>query len=108
MNILALTSIDLSKASDSVSHDVLLTELHWYGIDHRRFQSYLVSRNQVVTGGSRHLPLTHGVIKAPLLDPFSSVYSLTIFLRTCPVDTWCRMLTTLSSWAQRIPMTPLF
>ena len=68
-HVVALTSIDLSKAFDSVSHDVLLTKLQWYGIDPRWFHSYLVDRRQVVKGGSLHLPLSHGVPQGSLVGP---------------------------------------
>jgi len=50
--ISSVTTIDLSKAFDSVDHDVLLTKLSWYGVlDVEWFWSYLDSRAQIVRGG---------------------------------------------------------
>ena len=68
-HVVAVTSIDLSKAFDSVDHDVLLTKLRWHGIDHRWFQSYLDGRRQVVRGGSLSLTLSHGVPQGSLVGP---------------------------------------
>jgi len=42
---------DLSKAFDVISHDILLSKLHWYGthgIAHDRFKNYLTDRVQYV------------------------------------------------------------
>ena len=45
----SVTATDLSKAFDSVDHDVLLTKLPWYGItDVSWFSSYLSNRHQIV------------------------------------------------------------
>ena len=68
-HIVAVTSIDLSKAFDSVDHDVLLSKLQWYGIDPQWFRSYLGGRRQVVRGGSLSLPLSHGVPQGSLVGP---------------------------------------
>ena len=68
-DIVAVTSIDLSRAFDSVDHDVLLTKLCWYGIDPKWFRSYLSGRQQVVRGGSLSLPLSHGVPQGSLVGP---------------------------------------
>lgn len=57
--ISSVTTIDLSKAFDSVDHDVLLTKLSWYGVlDVEWFRSYLDSRAQIVRGGQVTLPMT--------------------------------------------------
>ena len=45
--VVAVTSIDLSKAFDSVDHGVLLIKLRWHGVDPGWFQSYLDGRRQV-------------------------------------------------------------
>ena len=60
-HVASVTSVDLSRAFDSVNHDILLTKLTWYGIDERWFRSYLDSRRQAVRGGSLIIPLSHGV-----------------------------------------------
>ena len=68
-HVAAITSIDLSRAFDSVDHGVLLTKLQWYGIDARWFGSYLGGRRQVVRGGSLSLQLSHGVPQGSLVGP---------------------------------------
>ena len=68
-HVVAVTSIDLSRAFDSVDHGALLTKLEWYGIDARWFESYLGDRRQVVRGGSLALPLSHGVPQGSLVGP---------------------------------------
>ena len=68
-DVAAVTSIDLSRAFDSVDHGVLLCKLNWYGIDPRWFESYLSGRRQVVRGGSLSLPLSHGVPQGSLVGP---------------------------------------
>ena len=67
--VVAVSSVDLSRAFDSVDHDVLLTKLCWYGIDPDWFRSYLAGRRQVVRGGSLSLPLSHGVPQGSLVGP---------------------------------------
>ena len=44
------TSIDLSKAFDSIDHQLLLNKLGWYGISSPWFSSYLSSRSQLIRG----------------------------------------------------------
>ena len=69
-HIASLTTLDLSKAFDSVDHGVLLDKLEWYGVQSAWFASYLSGRTQVVTGGSSNpLPLTHGVAQGSILGP---------------------------------------
>ena len=66
----SVTTVDLSKAFDSVDHDVLLTKLSWYGItDIDWFCSYLSGRAQIVRGGRHCLPMTCGVPQGSILDP---------------------------------------
>ena len=68
-HVVAVTSIDLSRAFDSVDHGVLLTKLKWYGVDPEWFGSYLSDRRQVVRGGTLSLPLSHGVPQGSLVGP---------------------------------------
>ena len=68
-HIVAVTSIDLSRAFDSIDHDVLLSKMNWYGIDPQWFASYLGGRRQVVRGGSLSLPMSHGVPQGSLVGP---------------------------------------
>ena len=68
-HIVSVTSIDLSKAFDSVDHGVLLMKLQWHGVDPGWFQSYLDGRRQVVRGGSLSLSLSHGVPQGSLVGP---------------------------------------
>ena len=66
----SVTTVDLSKAFDSVDHGVLLTKLSWYGItDIDWFCSYLSGRAQIVRGGRHCLPMTCGVPQGSILGP---------------------------------------
>ena len=68
--ISSVTAVDLSKAFDSIDHDVLLTKLSWYGIaDVDWFRSYLSDRKQIVRGGKLTLPMTCGVPQGSILGP---------------------------------------
>ena len=68
-HVVAATSIDLSRAFDSVDHGVLLTKLKWYGVEPEWFESYLGDRRQVVRGGSLSLLTSHGVPQGSLVGP---------------------------------------
>ena len=69
-HVASLTTLDLSKAFDSVDHGVLLDKLEWYGVCSEWFKSYLIDRKQTVTGGSSDpLPMTHGVAQGSILGP---------------------------------------
>ena len=69
-DVTSLTSIDLSKAFDSVDHSMLLNKLEWYGISSRWFSSYLSGRSQLVReSSSMPLPLTHGVPQGSIVGP---------------------------------------
>ena len=67
--------LDMSKAFDSVWHDLLLLKLRQLGMSnsaHAWYESYLSSRSQVVKLGSvlsDPLPLTVGVAQGPILGP---------------------------------------
>ena len=68
--VASMTTIDLSKAFDSVDHDVLLNKLEWYGVRSDWFRSYLHGRKQTVPGGADLiLPLTHGVAQGSIVGP---------------------------------------
>ena len=69
-HLASVTTIDLSKAFDSVDHGVLISKLGWCGVRSTEwFRSYLCDRKQTVTGGSSILPLTHGVAQGSILGP---------------------------------------
>ena len=68
--VMSLTSIDLSKAFDSIDHQLLLNKLGWYGISSPWFSSYLSGRSQLVRGGTTAaLPLSHGVPQGSVVGP---------------------------------------
>ena len=67
--ISSITAVDLSKAFDSVDHDVLLNKLGWYGIDLTWFHSYLDGRKQLVRGGEVVLPVRFGVPQGSIAGP---------------------------------------
>ena len=73
-NILGLF-IDLSKAFDTVDHNILLSKLFKYGIrgiTHKWIASYLSCRDQFVSfsdSDSARLPLTCGVPQGSILGP---------------------------------------
>ena len=68
-HVASLTSLDLSKAFDSVDHGVLLDKLEWCGVQSTWFHSYLENRKQTVSGGSSLLPLSHGVAQGSIVGP---------------------------------------
>ena len=69
-DVTSLTSIDLSRAFDSVDHSILLNKLEQYGISSSWFRSYLSCRSQLVRGGSSAaLPLSHGVPQGSIVGP---------------------------------------
>ena len=66
----SVTTIDLSKAFDSVDHDLLITKLSWYGVnDVDWFRSYLSGRRQIVRGGRLTCPVTCGVPQGSIIGP---------------------------------------
>ena len=68
--IACLTTIDTSKAFDSVQHGRLLEKMGWYGVDTHWFSNWLRDRHQRVRGGSLETaPITHGVVQGSILGP---------------------------------------
>ena len=67
--------MDLSKAFDTLDHDILLYKLNTYGIRgiaHSWFKSYLSDRNQFVVFKSHYsqkLPIACGVPQGSILGP---------------------------------------
>ncbi len=67
-----LTLCDLSKAFDSVSHDILLKKMYAMGVDVFWFKDYLTQRTQSVRVGekvSTKLHVSYGVPQGSVLGP---------------------------------------
>ena len=78
--ISSVTTLDLSKAFDSVDHGALLMKFPWYGItDVDWFRSYLSGRHQLVRGGQLTLPVTCGVPQGSIIGPILLFCLQTIF-----------------------------
>ena len=64
--------IDLSKAFDTVDHDILMKKLEYYGVRNENlkwFKSYLTNRKQFVTNGKNLKIISYGVPQGSILGP---------------------------------------
>ena len=67
--------MDLSKAFDTIDHNILLNKLKFYGLDIislQWFKSYLINRQQFVVANSEKSPLqsiSMGVLQGSILGP---------------------------------------
>lgn len=84
------TLIDLSKAFDSVSHDIIIKKLEHYGIENeplKLFKSYLSNRVQLVHANNQRstiLPIKRGIPQGSVLGPFIFIVYVNEFSNYIP------------------------
>ena len=85
--------LDMSKAFDSINHELLLSKLRKIGVStsaHKWFKSYLIDRSQVVKiedTTSKALPLEFGVPQGSILGPLL----FTVYVNDLPlVPRYCQ------------------
>jgi len=71
-NISLLVLLDLSKAFDSISHEILIEKMKLYNVHSEWINDYLMNRLQITKIGKCHsvpLPISYGVPQGSILGP---------------------------------------